>query len=604
MEPALAILLISALTTNGLLALWAATSPRHWFLRTTLYFACLSPLLLVPAYEPLIALTLQAAVISGGVTFLRLLDRRANGAAAISESQGRWRFSLSTMMQLMSLLGIASAIAARLPTLNSFAWQSIVAIGLCSGLSLASAYWASTVNGWKRIAALLAALAASIFLGAILGGVDWFVLSALGGGWVEEYSGIGITILSGDRDATAFIGEWMLILPISALASLVVVWLCQFLYSPSNSDTRSRKRPVLASVCVTVTCAVLAAPAVQMLIILLNPEPIPVVMLPSPNGHDELVAARDMLSDNLVVDSGGFDRDAATRPELLKAVAEVRAAIERNEQGLPLETMRSLDYSLNSEIAFDDIQPTRSLARAIDAAGRLAEVEGDYAQALRWHLNGVKHGFASRRGGLIVDDLVGVACTGIGLAGVFEIRQHLDRQQCAETIAAINELIAHTEPFADVAYRDRVWTQRAMGWMAHLSQLLDPEYHSGGSYESARQLELAKCRLLMAELAIVAFEKEHGRLPSSAEELLSEMLPAMPIDPLSPTGAPLQFKRTETGYALYSVGRDGVDNHGEPPASGMSAGWGEPGDVRLDIEFSPQTVTEITTISPAVDADD
>lgn len=604
MEYALAALLVSALTTNGLLALWAATSQRHWFLRTAVYLACLAPLLAIPAHDLFIALVLQGAVIAGGVTLRRMRRRRLLDGTEPNESQRGWRFSLSSLLQLMTLLGLASAVAAESPEFSRFAWQSIVAIGVCSGLSSAVVCWTLTVRGRNRVASLLAAAAFAVLLGAILGAVDWFVLSVHNGGWVEEYQGIGVYIAAGDRDAASYIGEWIGILPISALATLIVGWLWQFLGSKSHSKTRSRIRVAFARACLTTLCVVLAAPAVQMLIILLNPEAIPVVALPRPNGHDDLSAARSLLSDNLIVSSGNFDRDAATKAELVAAVAEVRAAIERVEVGLPLETMRLLDYSLNSELAFNEIQPTRDLSRALDAAGRLAEVEGDYEQSLRWHLNGVKHGFASRRGGLTVDDLVGVACTGIGLAGVFEIRQHLNSQQCAEVIDAINELIVRAEPFADVAYRDRVWTQRAMGWMAHLSQLLDPEDHSGASYEWARQLELAKCRLLMAELALVAFENEHGRLPDSPQELLSDMLPAMPIDPLSPTGAPLQFKRTKSGYILYSVGRDGVDDNGAPPADGMSAGWGEPGDVRLDVEFSPQTVTEITTMRPAAAADD
>lgn len=50
MAYAVAILLISALTTVGLLALWAATSTAHWFWRTMGFLAAISPVLLIPAY--------------------------------------------------------------------------------------------------------------------------------------------------------------------------------------------------------------------------------------------------------------------------------------------------------------------------------------------------------------------------------------------------------------------------------------------------------------------------------------------------------------------------------------------------------------------------
>lgn len=38
----------------GCLGLWAAVSPRHWFLRTSVVLAMLALLLPIRAYEPLI----------------------------------------------------------------------------------------------------------------------------------------------------------------------------------------------------------------------------------------------------------------------------------------------------------------------------------------------------------------------------------------------------------------------------------------------------------------------------------------------------------------------------------------------------------------------
>ena len=42
MELALAVLICTSLTCVGLLALWAATSPWHWFLRTAIFVGMLS----------------------------------------------------------------------------------------------------------------------------------------------------------------------------------------------------------------------------------------------------------------------------------------------------------------------------------------------------------------------------------------------------------------------------------------------------------------------------------------------------------------------------------------------------------------------------------
>jgi hypothetical protein len=67
---AVAILLISALTTVSLFAVWAATSPGNWFWRTMALLGAMSPLLLIGAYEPFVAFVIQGAVTT--VSNLRL----------------------------------------------------------------------------------------------------------------------------------------------------------------------------------------------------------------------------------------------------------------------------------------------------------------------------------------------------------------------------------------------------------------------------------------------------------------------------------------------------------------------------------------------------
>ena len=599
MELALAILLISALTTNGLLALWTATLRRHWFLRTAIYLTCLSPLLLVPAFEPFIALAIQGSVIAGGVRLRRWLRRRISDEPDAIKSPLRWRFSLLTMLQLMAILGLASAIAPQVASLNRFAWQSIVAIGICSGITSAMACWAASIKGLRLALGGVAALATALALGALLGAIDWFVLSTISsGGWVQDIPGMGVVLLMGDRNADELVVEWLLILPASAFATLVVVMLWQRRRLTVGAQQRRRWAIALWNVCLVAALIVLGAPAVTTLFVLLNPERIPVVVIPAPNGNDDLRAARELLPGNPVVDSGTFDRNVAAQAELNKAVTETKDSIERVEKGLQADAMRQLDYSLTLEAGFEEIQPTRSLSRAMDAAGKLAEMQGNYDESLRWHLNNMKHGFAARRGGLIVDDLVGVACAGIGCAGIFEIKDNLTAQQCEESRIAIEELLAAAEPFPDVAYRDRVWTQHALGWMAHLSQYLfdDPDANLG--FELARLAELARCRLLMTELALQAYKQRHGQLPNTAEEFLAKFPSALPIDPFSPNGDALQFKPIAGGYVLYSLGRDGVDNQGKPPADDMSAGWSEPGDLRLDAEYGPR-LQPLPTASPS-----
>ena len=64
-------LLVTSFTCIGLLAMWAATSPRHWLLRCAAVLAVLSPLVLIPAYQPWGLFALQACTVAAGITIWR-----------------------------------------------------------------------------------------------------------------------------------------------------------------------------------------------------------------------------------------------------------------------------------------------------------------------------------------------------------------------------------------------------------------------------------------------------------------------------------------------------------------------------------------------------
>jgi hypothetical protein len=78
--------------------------------------------------------------------------------------------------------------------------------------------------------------------------------------------------------------------------------------------------------------------------------------------------------------------------------------------------------------------------------------------------------------------------------------------------------------------------------------------------------------LLITTLALRAYRVDHGQYPVNLEALRPEYLRKIPIDPFA-TGASLQYKLTKTGYVLYSVGPDAIDNRGTAmgnPAAGAN----------------------------------
>lgn len=79
--------------------------------------------------------------------------------------------------------------------------------------------------------------------------------------------------------------------------------------------------------------------------------------------------------------------------------------------------------------------------------------------------------------------------------------------------------------------------------------------------------------LLTAELALRAYRAERGEYPQTLDALVPSVLRRVPGDPFAPDpDAPLRYRRTGSGFRLYSIGPDGVDDGGKPVAAPTRAG--------------------------------
>ena len=67
--------------------------------------------------------------------------------------------------------------------------------------------------------------------------------------------------------------------------------------------------------------------------------------------------------------------------------------------------------------------------------------------------------------------------------------------------------------------------------------------------------------------ALERFRRAEGAYPARLDALVPRYLARTPHDVFG--GGPLRYSLTESGhYLLYSVGSDGTDDHGAPPAPG------------------------------------
>lgn len=71
---------------------------------------------------------------------------------------------------------------------------------------------------------------------------------------------------------------------------------------------------------------------------------------------------------------------------------------------------------------------------------------------------------------------------------------------------------------------------------------------------------VAHQRLALTTLAVERFRNETGRLPERLDELAPKYLKEIPEDPF--TGLEPEYRRTQNGFVIYSVGTDREDNGG------------------------------------------
>ncbi len=569
MISALAQLLFSSLVCVGLLAVWAATSPRHWFLRTGAFTAALALLLLIPAYEPLVVFALQGTVIAAGVQGACSWRRRKEPE---SRHPSPTRYSLATLLLLTVFVAIAAAVFSRLPEQGFVAWQCTMLTGVVSGIATLLGLWmvyGQRMRWWQRV---VLGLVLSLGISLPLVWDDWLL------------SGFGFY----DESATL----WIPIIVCVTVSLSVLLWLMEGLANGNSAWSRSRWKRSLAIAALLLAAIALVRSPAEVYYQLMTPLPIPQDVMPNPNGWDDLVAA-GAIAANWKFSNTSYYHDTAPLKELTAAVNEMKPAYERVQIGLAKDVQKPIDYSVNADIDLDRLMNLRTLARTLAGRGWLAKSENRFTDAASSYLNAIQLGYATRRGGLIVDAMAGIGGAGSGRRGLFDLRSQLSEAECLKLIPALVELESQCGSSEDFNYRDRVWVQHAYGWQGHLWLILDYDdlWSAEHAYETAFDRERAEMRLLRLELAIQAWRQTVGSLPKSLSDLVPKMIDEIPVDPFDPDGGLLQYRRAGDGYVLYSVGPNGIDDGGIAPDEENLGGF-ETGDLRLDIKYAPEPAAE------------
>lgn len=345
---AAATLLLTSLSLTGLISLWAARSPIHWFFRAAVFVAAMSMLLLIPAYEPFVAFTVQGAVVAVGIQLARWQQWSIDGRSA---RHPRAHFSVLTCLLVTALLAIAAAVAVRLPSLGYDVWLNVVMIGAVSGVATLIGVWVAGPGRSRRWLSAAVGLVCCLVISLALARFDFFLESLVNSYSVwppteeDSFAWAGTSLESYDM-----VFAWASIVVGIMSVRVAAVWLMTGLAKSSRvTDGRSPihgspPKPWIARYGLLVLVSVLAAPPAFVYYKLITPLPIPAMAGTNPSGWTDIVAAGRMAENSGVNSTISF-YDTSSPAQLAAAVKAMRPVYERLDRGLKEDFQYPLEYS-------------------------------------------------------------------------------------------------------------------------------------------------------------------------------------------------------------------------------------------------------------------
>lgn len=258
--------------------------------------------------------------------------------------------------------------------------------------------------------------------------------------------------------------------------------------------------------------------------------------LPTPNGYDDFVKAAEMRR-------GDYSRHKdMPLEELQLSLNEDTETFQRIQLGLSHESRVPIEFSEAAiEPHMKELSGIKSLALMLSAKGWTAELEGHPGEAVQSYMDVVRLGQEVRRGGLIIDILVGVACESIGLNALTGLVSKLDATQCRDLSRKLETIDSMKEPEKTLFEPEHHWARKTYGIRWVILRVVKPGLLKEGprnALEKVRRTDLLRHRLMM-EAAVRSYELEKGVRPAALSDLVPSYLKGIPLD--SETGRPMNF---------------------------------------------------------------
>ena len=320
--------------------------------------------------------------------------------------------------------------------------------------------------------------------------------------------------------------------------------------------------------------------------------------------YTDLVHSASRLADIELTEvvSEAFIDDAKTLLERIRPVLDATQNIPLQECRVPVEF--SSDFFPRH---MEDLQHLRNLARAYGFASDVAAVSANVDLVTRYGIANLDLSNATRRGGLIVDYLVAVAISGVGVSSLRMFRDRFDDESRNKLMDAIERHERERESYSEIAARDARWeaecgcdedgsestegclidpesdlppeTQEAL--LKLIKQFSDkPEAEIQSMYLNIDRHSVAMPRLLWVDLAVRSWRHRFGHYPDLISDLVPAVASAVPRDPF--TEEEFIYRPTGDDFRLYSTGPDKQDGGGRfgPWWAVSSGGF----DLSLDAE--------------------
>lgn len=569
------LVLFAAIVTSlmCLVALWAAESRRHWFIRFAAIWGALALLLPIRAHEPIVFY----AITMGVLVLLRqiILKRGGEALAAIasqikpaSSTPPLRRYSLRDLFLFLTAVGMTLGLA--IPVVKADVPWHLIAVFSSSIWVSNTANTAAGFLGTRRREYWIMVIFMLIFAPLLFSNPvsDWLQIGYLFDIWPRS-------------NLENYLLGFLLLMEIAVGVITGLVTLRAFAVGRlAAPEARLARRAA------TVGLVVLALPLVwiywQMLGSLDAPRPVDGPLAES-NAFPKIISAARRR-----YHASGAEGD------------QLRADMERwaREPGhVDLKALRSAYGGLTRE---EEAKDLRNIERLFRDRSKAAQDRGEVAKAADLALLNVLWGNQLGHQGHAMHTVLGAVAENVGIANMAAVRDGLTARQARQIASDLARVDVGRESLAELVARDNAWEDSNLRWKHRLERILLRQIwgldatRSGVSEHLDRTLlrRDALVRLMMTDLALRAFQGYRGRPPETLDQLVPKYLPAVPLDPYD--GQPLRYLPGADDFQLYSIGADGMDDGGR--GGTVRQTWLDAG-IDLDLEMWNREAAEDTRLT-------